>query len=105
MDRLIGGLQVFPERMLENLDTSHGLVFSQPVLLALVQAGMSRDAAYRVVQENAARAWAERTSFRGLLESDERVTVPLDDAFDLARSVRHAGASVDALQNLEEGSR
>ena len=61
MDRLVGGLQVFPDRMVENLDASHGLVFSQPVLLGLVQAGMSRDAAYRVVQENAARAWAERT--------------------------------------------
>ena len=103
MDRLIGGLQVFPERMVENLDASHGLVFSQPVLLGLVQSGMSRDAAYRVVQDNAAKAWAERTSFRGLLESDERVTVPatvLDDAFDLQRSVRHAGAAVDALDEL-----
>jgi adenylosuccinate lyase len=103
MDRLIGGLQVFPERMVENLDASHGLVFSQPVLLALVQAGMSRDAAYRVVQENATRAWAERTSFRSLLEADRRVTVPaavLDEAFDLRRSVRHAGAAIDALDRL-----
>ncbi len=50
MRRLIEGLQVFPERMLDNLDASHGLVFSQPVLLALVQAGMTRDDAYRVVQ-------------------------------------------------------
>jgi adenylosuccinate lyase len=103
MDRLIGGLQAFPERMVENLDASHGLVFSQPVLLALVQAGMSRDAAYRVVQENAARAWAERTAFRSLLEADERVTVPatvLDEAFDLRRSVRHAGAAIDALDQL-----
>jgi adenylosuccinate lyase len=100
MDRLVGGLQVFPERMVENLEASHGLVFSQPVLLALVQAGMSRDAAYRVVQENATRAWAEHTSFRGLLEGDERVTVALDDAFDLARSVRHAGSAVDALDVL-----
>jgi adenylosuccinate lyase len=100
MDRLVGGLQVFPERMLENLNASHGLVFSQPVLLALVQAGMSRDAAYRVVQENAARAWAERRSFRDLLASDERVTVPLDEAFDLGRSVREAGRAVDALDAL-----
>jgi adenylosuccinate lyase len=103
MDRLLGGLQVFPDRMVENLDASHGLVFSQPVLLALVQAGMSRDAAYRVVQENATRAWAERTSFRSLLEADRRVTVPaavLDEAFDLRRSVRHAGAAIDALDRL-----
>jgi adenylosuccinate lyase len=103
MDRLLGGLQVFPDRMVENLDASHGLVFSQPVLLALVQAGMSRDAAYRVVQENATRAWAERRPFRELLEADERMTVPadvLDDAFDLGRSVRHAGAAIDALDTL-----
>ena len=103
MDRLLGGLQVFPDRMVENLDASHGLVFSQPVLLALVQAGMSRDAAYRVVQENATRAWAERRPFRELLEADERMTVHadvLDDAFDLGRSVRHAGAAIDALDAL-----
>ncbi|MEY2975379.1 MAG: adenylosuccinate lyase, partial [Actinomycetota bacterium] len=50
---LVDGLEVFPDRMRENLDASHGLVFSQPVLLALVAAGMTRDDAYRVVQRNA----------------------------------------------------
>ena len=75
-------------------------------LLGLVQAGLSRDEAYRIVQENAGRAWDERHSFRDLLEADPRVTVPaavLDDAFDLARSVRHAGRGVDALAALELG--
>ena len=99
MKRLLEGLQVFPERMIANLEASHGLVFSQPVLLGLVQAGMTRDAAYRVVQENAARAWAEAVPFRSLLEADDRVTVSadvLDDAFDLQRSTRHAGRAVDA---------
>ncbi len=104
MTRLLDGLQVFPQRMLDNLWASHGLVFSQPVLLGLVKAGMSRDEAYRIVQENASRAWAEGRSFRELLDADPRVEVPtevLDDAFDLARSVSHAGRGVDALGTIE----
>ena len=103
MTRLLDGLQVFPQRMVDNLWSSHGLVFSQPVLLGLVQAGLSRDEAYRIVQENASRAWDERRSFRELLDADLRVTVPasvLDEAFDLDRSVRHAGRGVDALDAL-----
>ncbi len=102
--RLLDGLQVFPQRMLANLQSSHGLVFSQPVLLALVQAGMTRDDAYRIVQDNASRAWDEQCSFRQLLEADDRVTVErgvLDDAFDLGRSTRHAGTAVDALGRME----
>ena len=58
MTRLLSGLQVFPERMAHNLNASYGLVFSQPVLLALVQGGMTRDEAYRIVQENAMRGLA-----------------------------------------------
>jgi adenylosuccinate lyase len=103
MTRLLDGLQVFPARMLANLWSSHGLVFSQPVLLGLVQAGLTRDEAYRIVQENAGRAWDEGRSFRELLEADPRVAVPaavLDDAFDLQRSVRYAGLGVDALDAL-----
>jgi adenylosuccinate lyase len=100
MQRLLAGLQVFPERMQANLEASFGLVFSQPVLLGLVQGGMSRDDAYRIVQENATRAWAEKVSFRSLLDADDRVTVApalLDDAFDLNRSLRHTGSVIDAL--------
>ena len=70
----------------------------------LFRSGLTRDDAYRIVQENATRAWDERRSFRELLEADERVTVPasvLDEAFDLARSVRHAGRTVDALDSIE----
>jgi adenylosuccinate lyase len=102
--RLLAGLQVFPDRMIENLWASHGLVFSQPVLLGLIDAGMSRDAAYRVVQENALRAWDEGRSLRELLEGDGRVTVAasvLDDAFDLTRSLRHIGATFDALAAVQ----
>ena len=59
-----------PERMLENLDRSYGLVFSQPVLLALVAGGLSRDDAYRIVQDDAMRSWTEGIPFRTLLEKD-----------------------------------
>ena len=86
--------------MRANLDASFGLVFSQPVLLALVEGGMTRDDAYRIVQEHAMRAWEAETSFRQLLEADPRVTVGrsvLDRAFDLDRSLQHAHRSVDAL--------
>jgi adenylosuccinate lyase len=104
LTRLLSGLQVFPQRMIANLEASHGLVFSQPVLLALVAAGLSRDDAYRIVQENAARAWDEGRSFRDLLDDDERVAVDrsvLDDAFDLRRSLRNVGAVFDAVVCVE----
>ena len=101
--RLLKGLQVFTDRMAANVWSSHGLVFSQPVLLALVQAGLTRDEAYRVVQDNALRAWDEGREFRALLEADPRVTVGrsvLDDAFDLSRSLRHIGVTFAALDAL-----
>ena len=103
MQRLLAGLQVFPDRMRANLDAGFGLVFSQPVLLALVQGGLGRDEAYRIVQDNAAMAWREKRPFRELLDADPRVVVApevLDEAFDLQRSLRHSGAvfaAVDAL--------
>jgi len=103
MQRLLAGLQVFPDRMRANLDSGRGLVFSQPVLLALVQGGLDRDDAYRVVQENAARAWTEQRSFRELLEADPRVDVKpqlLDEAFDLQRSLRRTDAVFTALDGL-----
>ncbi|MEY2415030.1 MAG: adenylosuccinate lyase [Ilumatobacteraceae bacterium] len=103
MQRLLTGLEIFPERMRANLDSSLGLVFSQPVLLALVQSGLGRDEAYRIVQDNAARAWRDKRSFRELLEADDRVAVApelLDDAFDLQRSLRHSGAVFAALDEL-----
>jgi adenylosuccinate lyase len=104
--RLLSGLEVSPDRMRANLDASHGLVFSQPVLLALVDAGMTRDDAYRVVQENAARAWDEGRAFRSLVEADERVKVGaevLDAAFDLDRSLQHVGRVFEALAEIVLG--
>jgi len=90
--------------MMTNLWSSHGLVFSQPVLLALVEAGLSRDAAYRIVQEQATRAWEDGLPFRALLEKDERVPLSpaeLDAAFDLDRALRHVGAVFEAVAAVE----
>jgi adenylosuccinate lyase len=102
--RLLDGLDVFADRMRANLDASHGLVFSQPVLLSLVRNGMSRDDAYRLVQSSAMRAWDEGRDFRELLaaEADLDQTV-LDEAFDLDRSLRHLGTVFDQLDEIETG--
>jgi adenylosuccinate lyase len=103
MQRLLAGLQVFPDRMMANLESSFGLVFSQPVLLALVQGGLDRDEAYRIVQENAAQAWRDKRSFRDLLDADQRVSVKpelLDEAFDLQRSLQHSESVFNAVDKL-----
>ena len=100
--RLLEGLQVFPERMRVNLNASHGLVFSQPVLLALVKAGLSRDDAYRIVQDAASSSWAHGVDFRKMLESDVRMsavpTAVLDEAFDLRRSLTHIDRIFEELK-------
>jgi len=100
---LVEGLVVHADRMLENFERSYGLVFSQPVLLALVAGGLTRDTAYRIVQENAMRAWADSKPFRTLLESDARVTLTveqLDEAFSLDRALRNAHRVFDALEDV-----
>ncbi len=101
---LVGGLVIHRDRALTNLtEGSYGLVFSQSVLLALVAGGMGRDAAYRIVQRDARAAWEERRPFRQVLESDPEVTVApevLDDAFDLARALRHVHRFTDALPSV-----
>ena len=102
--RLLAGLVVDEARMRANLWSSHGLVFSQGVLLALVQAGLTRDDAYRIVQGAAMRSWDEGTDFRTLLEADGQVAAlgggVLDAAFDLDRSLRNVGAVFEALDEL-----
>ena len=102
--RLLAGLQVDGERMRANLESSHGLVFSQGVLLALVHAGVQRDDAYRIVQACALRAWDERRDFRALVEADPAVAAlgaaVLDDAFSLDRVLEHAQRAVDALDDI-----
>jgi adenylosuccinate lyase len=87
--------------MQANLDASYGLVFSQPVLLSLVQSGKSRDDAYRIVQRNAMRAWDEGLDFRTLLEADDDVdNAVLDDAFDLRRSLKNLDKIFAQLDGL-----
>lgn len=102
MRRLLDGLVVFPERMRQNLDASFGLVFSQPVLLALVQGGATRDDAYRIVQRNAMRAWDEGRDFRALLEADDAVDNRiLDAAFDLERSLGNLDVVLDQVDQIQ----
>jgi adenylosuccinate lyase len=101
---IVTGMRVYPERMLENLQSSYGLVFSQPVLLALVAEGRARDDAYRIVQRAATRAWEERRPFRAVLgeDPDVQATLPperLDACFDIDRVLAHAGRAVDALND------
>jgi adenylosuccinate lyase len=101
---LVAGLRVDADRMMTNLWSSNGLVFSQPVLLALVDAGLARDTAYRIVQEQATRAWEDGLPFRSLLEKDERVPLSaaeLDAAFDLDRALRNVGAVFEAVAAVE----
>jgi adenylosuccinate lyase len=101
---LMEGLVIHPERALANLtEGSHGLVFSQSVLLALVSGGLSRDAAYRIVQRDARASWEEGRPFREVLDDDTEVTLTkaeLDDAFDLSRTLRHVHRFTDALEGL-----
>ena len=98
---LADGLVLHPERALENLTTgSLGLVFSQSVLLALVETGMTRDDAYRVVQCAARRAVEERRNFRDVIEEDDAVPLgreALARAFDTDRLLAHRGRFLDAL--------
>lgn len=103
LTRVIAGLEVDAQRMLENLTSSFGVVFSQPVLLALVDSGLSRDDAYRIVQEDAATAWSERVQLRAVLEKDARVQLnakQLDEAFDLRRSLAHTGKTLDTAARI-----
>jgi adenylosuccinate lyase len=94
---LMDGLQVYPQRMRENLELTRGLVFSQPVLLKLIDKGMERQAAYVVVQRNAMKVWDEDRDFRSLLAADPEVKkllapAELAECFDLDRALRHVEA-------------
>jgi len=99
--RLVEGLVVDPERMLANLEMTCGALFSQRVLLALVASGMSRDDAYRIVQEDAQRAWDEQTQLRGLLEA-RGLEIDLDEVFDSSAYTAHAAAIVARLDAVVE---
>jgi adenylosuccinate lyase len=88
--RLVRSLVIDPERMRANLEMTYGALFSQRVLLALVAAGHSRDNAYRIVQEQAQRAWAEHTQLRDLLAADPRAAeLDLEAIFDYGAFTRY----------------
>ena len=94
MTGILDGLLVYPERMAENMARMKGLVFSQPVLLALAAAGLPRETAYGIVQRIAMDVWAGRGAFRDLLAADSEVAAALSPAalsecFDAARTLRH----------------
>jgi adenylosuccinate lyase len=93
MTKLIDNLEVNARRMEENLESTHGLVFSQAVLLALIETGLSRDDAYRIVQRNAMLAWESGTHLRRLLEKDAEVIIDaatLEECFSPARFLRNS---------------
>jgi len=98
---LASGLVLKPERALENLEVhSLGLVFSQSILLALVDSGMSRDDAYRIVQAAARRSVETRENFRDVIAQDQDVTLSAEQltrAFDATRLLAHRGRFVEAL--------
>ena len=99
---LVDGLVVHPERMRRNLDASHGLFFSQRLLLALVESGLARDEAYRLVQRHAMRAWEEEQDFRELVRDDAEIAgrVDLDAVFDESAYTRHVDVVFERLHDL-----
>ena len=99
---LVEGLVVREERMRRNLEASHYLFFSQRVLLALVDSGLARDDAYRLVQRNAMRAWDEELDFRELARADEEIAsrIDLDNVFDLGAYTRHVDTVFARLSSL-----
>jgi adenylosuccinate lyase len=99
---LVEGLVVFPERMRRNLEQSHFLFFSQRVLLALVESGLARDEAYRLVQCASMRAWEEEQDFRELVRADSEIAgrIDLDEAFSLEPYTRHVDTVFERLHAL-----
>jgi adenylosuccinate lyase len=89
LDRLVSNMKVFPKRMQENLDMTHGLIHSQRVLLLLTKKGIVREKAYRIVQTSAMKCWDTGTDLKQLLQENKDVTskvspAELDEVFDLA---------------------
>jgi len=99
---IVEGLVVYPERMRRNVDASHGLVFSHRLLLALVESGLPRNDAYRLVQRHAMKAWDDEQDFRQLLAADPEITsrVDLGAVFDLDATVRHVDTVFERLRAL-----
>ena len=102
--RVASGMTVHADRMRENLELTWGAIYSQRALTALVDAGLGRDDAYRLVQENAQRAWDERTPFRDLLAAalaGSGHEIDLDAVFDPSAYLTHAGEVFARLEALK----
>ncbi|MGB2622789.1 MAG: adenylosuccinate lyase [Candidatus Acidiferrum sp.] len=102
MTTVVSEMRVFPERMLRNLESTHGLIYSGQLLQDLVEKGMPRDDAYKAIQENAMAAWETESSFRDRVASDARITRYLDSnalahTFDLQRQLRYVDAIFDRV--------
>jgi len=100
--RLVKNLQVYPKRMMANLELTHGLIFSQQVLLLLTDRGFTREKAYRLVQDSAMRSWKTGQDFRGLVEANAEImkkvsTEDLDKVFDLNVHLRDVDRTFKAV--------
>jgi len=100
---IVERLIVYPERMRTNIDLSYGLYFSQHVLLALIDAGLTRDEAYRIVQDAAMRSWDEERSYLEVLKENPRVTdsIALDEIFDEATFTKNLDVVFERLASVE----
>ena len=97
--RVVEGMTVHTDRMLENIELTHGALFSQRALTALIESGMTRDDAYRLVQESAQRAWDEETSFRELIAA-KAPQLDLDAVFDYQAYLQHVPEVIGRLDRL-----
>src|SRR6476646_5209513 len=102
MTTIVADMRVFPERMLRNLESTNGLVYSGQLLQDLVEQGMPRDDAYKAVQENAMAAWETDTNFQERVAKDVRITKFLDakalaHTFDLGRQLRYVDSIFDRV--------
>jgi len=107
---IIEGLRVFPERMMENIESSRGLVFSQRVLLAMVEKGMAREDAYQTVQSNAGRSWEEKKDFRDLIRADKKIgecfsASEFDELFDYGYYTRYVDETFARLGLIKPAKR
>jgi adenylosuccinate lyase len=99
---IMKGLKVYPENMRHNIELTHGVIFSQRVLLALINKGLPREEAYKIVQDNAMKAWQERKGFLSLLEADRRIIARLSkkelkSLFDYGYYLKHVDEVFERL--------
>ncbi|MCK5181277.1 MAG: adenylosuccinate lyase, partial [Dehalococcoidia bacterium] len=105
---IMKGLKVYPENMQRNIEFTQGIIFSQRVLLALIEKGLTREEAYKMVQDNAMKAWEKGKSFLSLLEADGRITArlskkELNSLFDYSYYLKHVDTIFERLGLTKTG--